>query len=72
MLRARKIAENFKRAGKKTPKDAKRTVFVEETGPVTFYVDVPPNPFVSSKDTITLTEKKDPNAKKKEEELVSS
>lgn len=67
MLKARKIAENFKRAGKKTPKDAKRTVFAEDTGPVTFYVEVPPNPFVSSKDTITLSEKKDAATKRKEE-----
>jgi hypothetical protein len=38
MFKARKIADNFKRAGKKTPKDAKRTVLVEESGPITFYV----------------------------------
>ena len=38
MFKARKIADNFKRAGKKTPKDAKRTVLVEESSPITFYV----------------------------------
>jgi hypothetical protein len=73
MLKARKGVEAFKRAGKKTPKDAKRPAVQEEpTGALNFFVEIPPNPFISSKDTITLNDKKDPGKTKKEEEVVSS
>lgn len=73
MAKARKGVEAFKRAGKKTPKDPKRNAVPDEpTGLLNFFVEIPPNPFVSSKDAITLNDKKDPNAKKKEEEVVSS
>lgn len=39
LARAKKQVEGFKKFGKKTPKDTKRNVVVEDNaGPLTFYV----------------------------------
>ena len=60
IARAKKAVENMKKNRKgqgQQAKDANKTAITEATQQETFFVDIGANPYISSKDTITIIDK---------------